>query len=244
MLYSNTSLLKVVQTLILVAVLLAITPQMASAQDDSAIQHLSLKQLIQQSTTGRPLYSGSSVTTAAAPLGLSLVTMALKLSSATEKDPTRKRQADVLIGRLQRAADSLFYYANEEEKAFTRFLGVRLLHDSTASLKKTKEALYQRALRESTRVPLQSARLVASSLATVRSALPYCRMALLVDMGAGVHLLQASLEALLLHAQSNTILMLKTDRTRYDKERLALQGDGRKTSILVLQSIQSRLNGQ
>lgn len=244
MLYSITPRLKGVQIFLLVAILFMTTSLRVTAQTDSAIQHLSLKQLIQQSATGRPLYSGSSVTTAAAPLGLSLVTMALKLSSTAEKDPARKRQVDALISRLQRAADSLFYYANEEEKAFTRFLGVRQLPDSTATLKKTKEALYQRALRESTRVPLQSARLVANSLATVRSALPYCRMALLVDMGAGVHLLQASLEALLLHAQSNTILMLKTDRTRYEKERLALQGDGRKSSILVLQSIHARLNGQ
>ena len=227
-----------------VAAVFVLAPVALRAQGDTAIQFLSLQQLVQQSSTGRPVYSGGSITTASAPLGLSLITMSLKLSSAHEKDPARKRQADALITKLQRNSDSLFYYANEEEKALNRFLTVRLLPDSTAMQKKTKEALYQRALRESTLVPLRSARLVSGSLTTIRAALPYCRMALLVDMGAGVHLLQATLEALLLHAQSNTILMLKTDRTRYEKERLALQGDGRKTSIQVLQSIQARLDGQ
>jgi formiminotetrahydrofolate cyclodeaminase len=164
---------------------------------DTALSRLSLKHFIEQTNQERPAITGGCVLLTNSSLTAAMILMALKVSNKKSKDVVAKRFLNKKIRTITSLQSELLLAAESDLHLFDQYRA------TLKSKAKNRPVKLIESLKIATRSLVAAADLVSLAIKQAQASLPYVDVTVASDVDAGILLLEATHEGLLIMAESN-----------------------------------------
>ncbi|MEZ2339221.1 cyclodeaminase/cyclohydrolase family protein [Mucilaginibacter sp. RCC_168] len=190
----------------------------------------SLSKLINDVASDSPTPGGGSVSVVSAALGLSLVIMAAEIS----KKNNSSMDLENLILETKSASESLLGFADKDIEVFNQYMFALKLPKHNDEEKQVRNEAIQAAAKMATESPLKAAAEIVKSMKLTKRLLPFIKKDVVSDIGAGIALLNASLNAVLLNVDINlSSIRDSLLKTTFKSKKIALLNTGADVYALV-----------
>lgn len=176
------------------------------------IWNLSLNEFAEKTTKKRPEITGGSVILSTANMGLALIIMALKMSLKTSKDEGINKTLENQIKELRKLQTKLKKSAEKDLEVFNK-----LRELPGAAHKHLDEPLYHKNYINAIDSPIEGLKVVLKIMELAKDSIKHCKKAYFSDLGAGIYILSASFQGLLLIIESNINLLPQKEKTYFHK---------------------------
>ncbi len=188
-----------------------------------------------RTASGDATPGGGSVAAVGAALGAGLVAMALEVTRRRTEDEDRLAEIDRLLAEAHRLLAALAARADEDVAAFDGFMAALRLPKATDEDKAARRAALAAAAVTATEAPLAAATDAVAALELAVIAAGLAGVNIVSDVAAGVHLLAAGAQAVLLNVDAN-LPSIKDEAAarsyRDQRDRLAEAADERADEAL------------
>ncbi len=171
--------------------------------DSSTVWKMNLSKYIYRIDSLPATITGGCVALTCGTIDVSLLLMALDVSSKNEKNTIKKKGIDSLIVELRIKRDSLSKLADYDNMIYQRFIAAYKLPHSNNIEKGIKDSILHITLLEATFSPLKAAHLIERILLLSANSIKLSGNTVFSDVKASTVLLNASFDAIIILADDN-----------------------------------------
>ncbi|WP_424950739.1 cyclodeaminase/cyclohydrolase family protein [Deinococcus sp.] len=206
-----------------------------------SLWELSAAELLERTASGDPTPGGGSVAAVSGALGLALVCMAL---AVTARRADAAPEVSALLEQATRRLEALKVHPDADVAAFERYMTALALPKAAPEQKARRREVVQRASQEATEAPLAAARDLLAALELAEQAAVLAHRSIVSDVGAGVYLISAALQATLLNVDVNLASLPEEARAGAQEVRQALASEGLNRASRATHEVAKRLAPQ
>ena len=204
---------------------------------DERLTDLTVRRLIERLASSDPVPGGGSAAAVAGAMGAALVQMVVELSTGR---PAAEEHEDALaeVGAAATAAQSeLLTLAEEDAVAYDAVVRARRLPRETEPERDARDSRLADAMREATRVPLETARVAAQVFGLAELLAPIGNRHAISDVGVAALLAATALRGAALNVEINLPYLAPDEALRGEAARqlgsLLATIDGRERAVRV-----------
>lgn len=170
---------------------------------NDTIWNLSLTDFKEKIASNSPTPGGGSVTIVCGVFGVSLIIMALEVSLRSIKEQLLNQKATDLLLELRSKMSHLSALADTDIIVFNKLMESFKLPKKTEAEQQTRNSSIKKSLYEATLSPIQAAETLDEILSLAEECVELINRNIISDIEAGVILLRAAIEGVLLNVDIN-----------------------------------------